>query len=252
MLNRFVYFILLMVFSTTIMAADRHYMTDWTPIISGRYKFRGYLFKPDPAQKGYQRHYFIYYPESRQYIYMYDPIKRVYYARFDRETKDPHLQYSAIAEEYQSPLLKRIPEEAYSEPGKLPPIPFSEGKTVMLSPVGKSHIANKHLSSLAGLPKEEVLITGDRNAAQVVKIPSTVNTSAHMERTITVVRPKAPPPMFREEKVTVYETRTRRYVTWVHGFTAFGPTWFPVYRYEEYTVPVTKTIVVPNRPNIKQ
>jgi hypothetical protein len=75
--------------------------------------------------------YVICYPDQPRYLYYYNRVSKVYWGRFDFQTKG----YSLLAEADRKGLLKDIPESKFPEPSDLPPVPGGQdGETVLAPP----------------------------------------------------------------------------------------------------------------------
>ena len=112
---------------TTSQNADagyRHYYSNWQYNHGYGYHYRTYYYKPIATYTRYHYHYCIHYPRSR-YVYFYNPIRRVFWGRFDTQGKDG-AQYSLLAPKDQNSELKAIPESAFPAPGPMPAIPNSD------------------------------------------------------------------------------------------------------------------------------
>ena len=102
----------------------RHYYTAWRYQPSYSYYYTTYYYKPITTYASYHYHYCIYYPTQPRYVYYYNPIRNVYWGRFDLEGKEGQ-QYSLLAPEDQKSDLNAIPESAFPAPGPMPNIPDS-------------------------------------------------------------------------------------------------------------------------------
>lgn len=112
----------------------RQYYAGWSNTFyqSRGYYYRNYNYKPYATYSGYKHHYCIYYPRRPRYIYYYNPVRRVYWGRYDIEAKG----YSLLAEADQKEKLNDIPEDAFPTPGDMPAIPESENDgTIDVPPV---------------------------------------------------------------------------------------------------------------------
>ncbi len=108
--------------------AGRHYYGGWNYYPSRTYYYSNYYYKPQPTYDGYKHHYCVYYTTQPRYVYYYNPVRRVYWGRYDLQEKG----YSMLAEKDRKEELKSIPEEAFPKPGDMPPIPDSEDGEKML------------------------------------------------------------------------------------------------------------------------
>jgi len=108
--------------------AGRHYYGGWNYYPSRTYYYTHYYYKPRSDYAGYKHHYCVYYLSSPRYVYYYNPVRRVYWGRYDLEQKG----YSMLAEKDRKDDLKAIPEAAFPKPGEMPQIPDSEDGERML------------------------------------------------------------------------------------------------------------------------
>jgi hypothetical protein len=107
----------------------RHYYGGWSYYPQRTYYYTSYYYKPTPTYNSYNYHYCIYYPSQPQYVYYYNPYRKVYWGRYDLKAKG----YSQLAEKDQKEDLKAIPETAFPKPGEMPGIPESDGTEKMLA-----------------------------------------------------------------------------------------------------------------------
>jgi len=103
-------------------ARGRHYYSGWSYRPTSTYYYSYYRYKPYASYSGYKHHYCIYYPSRPRYVYYYNPVRKVYWGRYDMKEKG----YSLLAKEDRKNRLDDIPEKAFPKPGKMPPIPESE------------------------------------------------------------------------------------------------------------------------------
>jgi hypothetical protein len=109
-------------------ASGRNYYSSWSYRPQSTYYYSYYYYKPTSTQKTYSYHYCIYYPSRPRYVYYYNPVRKVYWGRYDLEQKG----YSLLAEKDRKEKLDDIPESAFPEPGKMPEIPESkDGERVL-------------------------------------------------------------------------------------------------------------------------
>lgn len=94
----------------------------WSYRPTTTYYYSHYYYKPTPTYTTYSYHYCIYYPSRPRYVYYYNPVQSVYWGRYDLEKKG----YSMLAKKDRKKKLDDIPEKAFPDPGKMPPIPESE------------------------------------------------------------------------------------------------------------------------------
>lgn len=109
-------------------ALRRHYYSGWSYQPARTYYYSYYYYKPYASYSGYSYHYSIYYPTRPRYVYYYNPVRRVYWGRYDLEEKG----YSLLAEKDRKAELDSIPEKAFPKPGEMPSIPDSEDGEKMI------------------------------------------------------------------------------------------------------------------------
>jgi len=108
--------------ANTAEAGYRQYYSAWSHHASNGYFYRHYYFKPAPQFKVYHHNFCIYFPSKPRYVYFYNPVRRVYWGRFDTQGRKG-AQYSLLDEADQSGDLKSIPGSAFPPPGAMPAIP---------------------------------------------------------------------------------------------------------------------------------
>lgn len=106
----------------------RHYYSGWSYYPQRTYYYSYYYYKPYASYSGYSYHYCVYYPTRTRYVYYYNPVRKVYWGRYDLEEKG----YSLLAEKDRKTNLEDIPEKAFPKPGEMPQIPESEDGERML------------------------------------------------------------------------------------------------------------------------
>jgi hypothetical protein len=97
----------------------RQYYTTWSYYPDYGYYYVYYRYQPVVSAPTYSYHYCTYYPSRPRYVYYYNPVRRVYWGRYDLEKQG----YSMLEEKDRKADLKEIPETAFPEPGKMPSIP---------------------------------------------------------------------------------------------------------------------------------
>jgi hypothetical protein len=107
--------------------SSRQYYSSWRKYPQQDYYYRSYYYKPTPTYAGYKHHYVMYTPEKPQYLYYYNPYKKVYWGRCPSHWEGKG-QYSMLAEADRKPTLEDIPDKAFPKPGPLPPVPDSDPK----------------------------------------------------------------------------------------------------------------------------
>lgn len=118
----------------------RQRYSSWTYHPQKQYYYRKYYYKPAVTYKTYEYHYCVYYPTDRypqrqNYVYFYNPVRKVYWGRYDMEKKG----YSMLAEKDRKAKLEDIEESAFPKPGPMPVIPDSEDK-VTIEPIDKTDL----------------------------------------------------------------------------------------------------------------
>lgn len=114
--------------------SSRQYYTGWSRHPQRTYYYRHYYYKPAATYYGYKHHYVIYYPKRPQYVYYYNPYKKVYWGRCPSSCGGTE-QYSLLAEEDRKANIEDIPEKAFPKPAQMPAIPeSSDGAKVDLPP----------------------------------------------------------------------------------------------------------------------
>ena len=108
------------IFAVADSRAEAGYYGGWNYHPSYNYHYCSYYYTPQ------HYHYVTYYPSYPRYYYYYNPYRRVYWGRFDREGK-PGQQYSLLAEEDRKGRLSEIPESAFPPPGEMPTLPGTTG-----------------------------------------------------------------------------------------------------------------------------
>lgn len=112
----------------------QYYEPSWTYNEINNYHYRRYYYQPVEAVKTYSYHYTIYYPSQPTYVYYYNPVRKVYWGRFEVDENGKAKGYSMLAEKDRKETLKEIPESAFPKPGEMPLIPDAKDKEKMLPP----------------------------------------------------------------------------------------------------------------------
>jgi hypothetical protein len=97
----------------------RQYYTTWSYYPTYGYYYTYYRYLPVATATTYSYHYCTYYPSRPRYVYYYNPVRRVYWGRYDLEKQG----YSMLEEKDRKADLNDIPETAFPEPGKMPNVP---------------------------------------------------------------------------------------------------------------------------------
>ena len=123
--------------ATSSRAADqfhaRQHFGDWHRHPSG-FHYRPYYYTPHQQFVGFKHHYVIHYKARPQHHYFYNPYKKQFWGRCPVATEGK-ASYSLLAEKDRGGDINKIPESAFPEPGRMPPIPeSSDGATLDLPP----------------------------------------------------------------------------------------------------------------------
>jgi hypothetical protein len=95
----------------------------------GGYYFCCYYYQP-AADGPYKSQRCIYYPARPNYVYYYNPTKKLYWGRYDMNAKG----YSLLAEKDRAEKLTGIDEKAFPKPGAMPPVPETKEDAKVLPP----------------------------------------------------------------------------------------------------------------------
>ena len=107
----------------------RQYYTTWSYYPTQQYYYAYYRYQTVVDAPTYDYHYCVYYP-TRRYVYYYNPVRRVYWGRYDLEKQG----YSMLEEKDRKADLNAIPESAFPAPGKMPNIPDVKDEVAMSKP----------------------------------------------------------------------------------------------------------------------
>jgi hypothetical protein len=129
----------------------QYYDTTWTYSSSYGYYYTTYYYQTYVTSTTYSYHYCIYYPSQPSYIYYYNPSTAAYWGRYEVGSKGDK-RYSLLAEKDRKKEVKDIPNSAFPEAGKMPPIPGSDDKVAMEPPPEKTLPKAKPATDL---PKEK-------------------------------------------------------------------------------------------------
>lgn len=99
----------------------RQSYSSWTYHPTHRYYYSQYRYQPVVTTTTYHHHYCVHYPSRPRYVYYYNPVRRVYWGRYDLKENG----YSMLKKEDQKQDLEAIPESAFPKPGEMPAIPES-------------------------------------------------------------------------------------------------------------------------------
>lgn len=112
----------------------RQYYTSWTYRPRTRYYYTRYHYRPYTTTTSYNHHYVIYYPSRPRYRYYYNPVRRVYWGRFEVDANGKPVGYSMLKPADQKSSLDDIPESAFPKPSEMPQIPDSKDGKQMTPP----------------------------------------------------------------------------------------------------------------------
>lgn len=104
---------------------QRQYYSSWSYQPTRSYHYTRYYYRPTVTSTSYSYHYCISYPSQPRYVYYYNPVRQVYWGRYDLEGKKG-AEYSLLAEQDRKKNLADIPESAFPVPGAMPAIPDSK------------------------------------------------------------------------------------------------------------------------------
>jgi hypothetical protein len=108
----------------------RQYYTTWSYYPTYGYYYTYYRYQPTYTTTTYSYHYCTYYPSRPRYVYYYNPVRRVYWGRYDLEEQG----YSLLEEKDRKENLDDIPETAFPKPGKMPNVPEATDALAMDKP----------------------------------------------------------------------------------------------------------------------
>jgi hypothetical protein len=106
----------------------QHYSKFWAK--NKGYYFKRYFYKPAASSVTYRMHYLIYYASKPRYYFFFDPYKRLYWGRYDRQAGG----YSGLPAADQRSEVSQIKEAAFQPPAAMPPIPESKDSVPIAGP----------------------------------------------------------------------------------------------------------------------
>lgn len=115
----------------------RQYYSSWNHHPTNNYHYCRYYYTPvvtTTTTVSYDYHYVITYPSQPQYRYYYNPVRRVYWGRFEVDKNNKPVGYSLLKNDDRKSSLKDIPESAFPKASKMPPIPGAEDGELMSMP----------------------------------------------------------------------------------------------------------------------
>ncbi|MGB7325653.1 MAG: hypothetical protein WBD31_12335 [Rubripirellula sp.] len=104
----------------------RQYYSTWSYHPTTRYHYCRYHYTPTIRTQTYHHHYVIYYPSRPRYRYYYNPVRRVYWGRYEVDEAGKPLGYSMLEPNDRKSSLESIAESAFPKPSEMPSIPESE------------------------------------------------------------------------------------------------------------------------------
>ena len=112
----------------------RQYYSGWSYRPRTNYYYSRYYYHSYARASRYSYHYVICYASRPRYRYYYNPVRRVYWGRFEFDESGKPLGYSMLKPEHRKENLEEIPDDAFPKPGKMPPIPDSKDGTAISAP----------------------------------------------------------------------------------------------------------------------
>lgn len=112
----------------------RQYYSSWSYHPTTRYHYCRYYYRPTTYATTYSYHYVIYYPSRPRFRYYYNPVRRVYWGRYEVDCQGNTVGYSKLKPEDQKPSLDQIDESAFPPATTMPAVPESEDGELMLEP----------------------------------------------------------------------------------------------------------------------
>lgn len=101
--------------------------TSWSYQPSRGYYWSRYSYR---VGRGYGHHYAVYYRHRPRYVYYYNPVRRLYWGRFDLNEK----LYSELRPDDRKGELKDIPEAAFPKAGAMPRFDDADDKDGRMDP----------------------------------------------------------------------------------------------------------------------
>ncbi|TWT89505.1 hypothetical protein [Neorhodopirellula pilleata] len=123
-------------------AGYRQTYSSWSYHPTRSYYYSTYRYQPVVTSTVYHHHYCVHYPSRPRYVYYYNPVRQVYWGRYDLQEAG----YSMLKPEDQKGDLEAISESAFPKPSAMPEIPESTDGVAMAKP------------ELKDLPKVEATI----------------------------------------------------------------------------------------------
>jgi hypothetical protein len=112
----------------------QYYDTTWTYHEISSYHYSRYYYRPTYTATTYSYHYVVYYPSYPRYYYYYNPVRQVYWGRYEVDENGKGKGYSLLAEKDRKEKLSDIPESAFPKPAGMPAVPDSSDGEKMQPP----------------------------------------------------------------------------------------------------------------------
>ena len=103
----------------------RQYYSSWSYHPTQQYHYCRYYYQPTVRTQTYHYHYVIYYPSRPRYRYYYNPVRRVYWGRYEVDCKGNPVGYSMLKPEDRKSKLSEIDESKFPPASEMPKIPES-------------------------------------------------------------------------------------------------------------------------------
>ena len=104
----------------------RQYYSTWTYHPTANYHYCRYNYRPTVYTTTYQYHYVVRIPSRPRYRYYYNPVRRVYWGRYEVDCNGNSKGYSLLAPEDRKGSLDEIDESKFPAPAEMPAIPDSD------------------------------------------------------------------------------------------------------------------------------
>lgn len=104
----------------------RQYYSSWSYHRTQQYHYCRYYYKPTVRTQTYHYHYVIHIPSRPRYRYYYNPVRRVYWGRYEVDCKGNPVGYSMLKPEDRKGKLSEIDESKFPPAAEMPTIPEAE------------------------------------------------------------------------------------------------------------------------------
>ena len=104
----------------------RQYYSSWSYHPTQQYHYCRYYYQPTVRTQTYHYHYVIHYPSRPRYRYYYNPVRRVYWGRYEVDCKGNPVGYSMLKPEDRKSKLSEIDESKFPPAAEMPKIPETE------------------------------------------------------------------------------------------------------------------------------